>query len=265
MARQKKNRKLQVPKAIETARNFLIKKMAVIIIAVVFILLTWVLTSAFLQRSDYFRVTSIEARGAAETSLMSIRSDLLRHYKDSNIFKVDLKYIADSLEPKYPDAKYIIVKRMLPDKLLVDMKFRKPVAILGNGQNYPVDGEGVILVNMDPSKLKDLPVINGVDIKLVGRPHKRNQSKSLESAIKLADTIKKSGFLKKYRVRLIDASDIKNLSFYLGEGGPAVIIGYENFEDRLDLLRDILKRERLILDKINYIDIRFKDIAISPK
>lgn len=265
MAKKKKNKKIQMPRAIEGIKDYLARRIAVIIVSIVSIALIWALAAAFLQRSDYFRLRAVEARPTRETSLVRVESDILRQYRDRNIFGIDVKAIAGSLEPKYPDARQIIVKRVLPDKLSIDLKFRKPVALLGNGQVYPIDREGVILVNINSMKLKDFPVIKGVNPKLAGKPHKKNESKNLIFALDLLDEIKKAKFLERYNVRIVDASDIRSLSFYLGEDGPVVIIGYEDFKNRMNILKDTLHDPRLVLDKINYIDIRFKDVAISPK
>lgn len=265
MAKQKKFKKMQFPKALEGARESMLKKIPAVIVIAVFLVLAWMLAAAFFERSDYFKLKSVEARGASEKSLISIRSSILRNYKDTNIFKINLKFIAKGLEPSFPDAKYIVVKRVLPDKILIDLNFRKPFAILTNGQSYPIDREGVILVNRDISRFRDLPSIKGVDVRLAGKFHKKNESKSLESALNLIDEIRKARFLDKYGIRIIDASDEKSLSFYLGEGGPLVIIGYENYKDRLSALRDTLRDPRLVLESINYIDVRFRDVAISPK
>lgn len=236
-----------------------------IIVFVVFIALAWLLTAAFLEKSDYFRLRSVEPRGVADRSLMAIRNDILANYKGRNIFKIDLKAIAAALEPRYPDAKDIIVKRALPDKIFIDLNFRKPVAILSNGRNFPVDAEGVILVNRDISSLGDLPIIKGVDAKYAGRFKKRCESKNLKAALELIDIIKRTRFLDRYHVKTLDAGDMRSMSFALGEGGPTIIIGYENMKERLEALHDTLRDPRLVLDSINYIDIRFKDIAISPK
>jgi hypothetical protein len=265
MRKQRKNKKMQMPKAIEGLKEYLLKRMAIIVVSIVSVTLMWVLVTAFLERSDYFRLRAVDAKGAAEESLAGIKSDLLKQYKDRNIFKINLMAIVNSLEPKYPDASQIIIKRVLPDKLLVDLKFRKPVALLGNGQVYPIDREGVILVNINSAKLREFPIIKGIDTKLAGKSHKKNESRNLLIALKLLDEIKRTPFLGKYKVRLIDASDIKSLSFSLGDGGPVIIIGYEDFKERLNVLRDTLRDPRLALDKINYIDVRFKDVAISPK
>lgn len=265
MRKQKKIKKMQMPKALEGVREYLAKRMVVIIVSIVSVTLAWVLVKAFLERSDYFRLKAVDARGAAESSIIGIRNDLLRQYKDRNIFRVEIGQIAQALSPKYPDASQIIVKRVLPDKLLVDLKFRKPVALLGNGQVYPIDREGVILVNINSMKLKDFPIIKGIDPRLAGKLHKKNESKNLIAALDLLDEIRRARFLEKYNVRLIDAGDIKSLSFSLGDNGPVVIIGYEDFKERLNVLKDTLRDPRIVLDKINYIDVRFKDVAISPK
>lgn len=266
MVKQKKiNKKIKVPKALEGAIEYLTKRLAVIAVLVVSLILAWVLIKAFLEKSDYFRLRAVDTKGASEASLIALKNDILRQYKDKNIFLVDIKAMAAGLEPKYPDAKEITVKRILPDKLLVSMNFRKPVALLSNGQVYPIDREGVILVNINSMKLNSLPVIKGIDPRLAGKPNKKNRSRNLLIALNLLDEIKKTRFLEKYNVRLIDASDIKSLSFSLGDGGPVIIIGYEEFKDRLDVLKDTLRDPRLALERINYIDIRFKDVAISPK
>lgn len=265
MAKQKKTKKTQVPRALEGARDFLFKRMAGISVVVFSLILAWVLVAAFLNRSDYFKIRNIEVKGAQGAGFSVVSANLLKHYKNKNIFKVNIGNIAGELEPQYPDARDIFVKRALPDKLIVDFRFRKPAAILDDGQYHLVDREGVVLVNMDPAKLKNLVVIRGVAERQAGRAKKKNESRALTAALDLIDEIKRARFLDKYGVRAIDASDIKNLSFYLGDDGPVVIIGYENFRDRLNTLKDALKDPRIVLERINYIDIRFKDVAVSPK
>ena len=258
MARQKKFKTIRIPKVQKV-------QWISMIVFIVFIVSAWFLTTAFLEKSDYFRLRSVESKGAADKNLVAVRNEILADYKDKNIFKIDLKAISSGLEPRYPDAKEIIVKRLLPDKLFITLNFRKPVAILSNGRNFPVDRDGVILVNRDLSSMGDLPVIKGVDAKYAGRFRKRSESSNLKAALELVDIIKRTRFLDRYRVKTLDASDMRSMSFALGEGGPMIIIGYENLKERLEALHDTLRDPRLVLDSISYIDVRFKDIAISPK
>jgi cell division septal protein FtsQ len=265
MARQKKNNKPKLPKAVKGLKEYVIKRSGIIAACIVSAALVVSLTAAFFQRSDYFRLRAVEVRGAAESSLAVIKNDILKSCGNRNIFSINIGAISDALKPKYPDASSITVKRVLPDKLLVDLKFRKPVALLGAAQVYPIDREGVILVNINSMKLKDFVVIKGVEPRLAGKAHKKNSSKNLALALDLLDEINRSRFLDKFRVRSIDASDIRSLSFSLSESGPVVIIGYEDFKERLGVLKDTLRDPRLMLDKINYIDVRFHDVAVSPK
>lgn len=258
MAKQKKFKKMQMPKVQKV-------QWVAVIVFIAFVISAWLLVTAFLERSDYFRLRYVEVRGAADRSLLAVKNEILSAYRDKNIFKIDLKAIAAALEPKYPDAKDIIVKRALPDKLSISLNFRKPIAMLNDGRNFPVDREGVILVNRDPLSLDGLPVIKGVDSRYAGRFRKRCESSNLKAALQLVEVINKTRFLDKYRVNMLDARDMRSMSFSLGEGGPMVIIGYENLEDRLEALHDTLRDPRLVLDSISYIDVRFKDIAISPK
>jgi hypothetical protein len=258
VAKQKKFKKIQMPKLQKM-------QLAGIIVFIVFIVSAWLLATAFLGRSDYFRLRYVEASGAADGSLAAVRNEILANYKNKNIFTIGLKTIAGLLEPRYPDAKDIIVKIFLPDKLFIGLSFRKPVAILANGRNFPVDRDGIILVNRDISSMGGLPVIKGVDAKYAGRFRKRCESSNLKAALELVDIIKRTRFLDRYRVKTLDASDMRSMSFALGEGGPMIIIGYENLKERLGALHDTLRDPRLVLDSISYIDVRFKDIAISPK
>jgi cell division septal protein FtsQ len=163
-----------------------------IIVFVVFIISAWLLITAFLGRSDYFKLRSVESKGAADRSLSAVRSEILTNYKDRNIFGIDLKVIAAGLEPRYPDARDIAVKRVLPDKLCIELTFRKPVAVLSNGRDLVVDRDGVILVNRDLSSMGDLPVIKGVDARYAGRFRKKCESSNLRAALELVEIIKRT-------------------------------------------------------------------------
>ena len=83
-------------------------------------------------------------------------------------------------------------------------------------------------------------------------------------AIELLNRIKKSKFLSGYSANTIDAGDVRNILLYL-KNGVEVRMGGEDFEDRLDVLQKTLRDTRLVMDKIKYIDVRFKDVVIGPK
>lgn len=257
MKRQKRFKKIKLPSVLGDVKDFLVKKAAVLVVTVIFILVSVLLAKAFLYRSDYFRIRTVETRPAAldQKSMTGINNQLLNIYKGRNIFSVDLKSISKSLQAAYPDAKEVIVRSSLPDRLVVFMRFRRAVALVRNSRVYAIDEDGVALPGADINAMKGLPVIEGI---------KRFDARSLKLALDLLKEIKKARFMAGYGLEKIDAGDVENMSFYL-KNGIEIRIGSENFKERLDLLGNTLRDPRLVMDMIKYIDVRFKDATIGPK
>lgn len=266
MARQRKLKKIKLPASAKDLKEVMMRRMVNIAVVVIFAAALFFLVKAFIYRSDYFRLRAVETKEAFldHKSILMINNKLLDLYKGRNVFTLNLKYIAGSLWRSYPDAKDIIVKIALPDKLVISMKFRKPVALVKGGKLYPIDEEGFVLPSVNPSMLTDLPVIEGVGIRYDERRGRKSSSMNLRLALELLRDIKESRFGMEYGVRSVNAQDMKNLAFYL-KGGTEIRIGCEDFRDRLETLRRTLKEPRLAIDRVEYIDLRFGDAVIGPK
>lgn len=265
MAKPRRNAGL--PPFLEDARDRLIKIVVNLSVFAIFIIVTLLLVQAFLYRSDYFKVDAVEIKDAAvdERTASYISDQLLKVYKGRNIFKVDLKSTASALYVRFPDAKEITVRIALPDKLVVNMKFRRAVALVRGKRLYPVDEDGMVLLNANPALFKFLPTIDGIEIKPGERTARRGTSyRNLWIALDLLKELKRSKFLAGYSIVNIDASDVKALSFTF-KGGVRVRIGFENFKSRLGTLKKVLDDPRMVMDKIDYIDVRFKDVVIGPR
>lgn len=234
---------------------------------IIFIAMILLSARAFLYGSGYFKVRSVEM---VDTSLDNrtasyISSQILNAYKGRGIFTVDLRAIAGVLNARFPDAKEIMVRIALPDKITVNMKFRWPVALLRGAKLYPVDDEGVVLLNANPALFKFLPVIYGIEVSPGERIVRRgNNHRNLKLALTLLNEIRNARFLKEYGPVTLNAVDPKSLSFTL-KGGVEVKIGFENFKTRLEMLRKVLGDSRMVMGKVDYIDIRFKDVVIGPR
>lgn len=266
MAKQKKVRKIKIGSAIKDLKEAFLQRAINAAVLVIFIVVVFALGRAFIYRSDYFRLRAVETREAFldHKSIMMINNKVLESYKGRNVFNIDLKYIAGSLWRAYPDAKDIAVRISLPDKLTINMKFRKPVAMVKGEKLYPIDEEGFVLPSVNPAMLTDLPVIEGVSIRYDERRGKKSSSVNLKLALELLRDIKESRFGMDYKVGSVNAQDFKNLTFYL-KNGAEVRIGSEDFKNRLETLRRTLREPRLLLDRVEYIDLRFGDAVIGPK
>lgn len=266
MGRRKGFKKIKLPPVLGDLKDAVMSKMLTVGVIIIFIIVTLLLVKAFLYRSDYFKLRRLEIRDTFldQRGLGSIYNYLLSSYKGRNIFRIDLKTIDGYLQSSYPDAREIRVRVELPDKIVVKMKFRKPVALVRTSGLYAVDEDGFVLPTANVEQLKELPVIEGVNVRYDERRLRQSSSGNLKIALGLLKEIKASRFMANYGVGSINAEDARNLSFSL-KNGVEVRMGCEDFKGGLAMLEQTLKDPRLLMDKIKYIDVRFKDAVIGPK
>jgi cell division septal protein FtsQ len=263
VGKQNKQKKMKLPDFVEDVKETVLRKAMSALVAALFIVAAFVLVKAFLYSSDYFRLKAVETRAAFldRNAKSMISSQILSLYKGQNIFRIPLKFIAKSIQTSYADVKDVSARIAPPDRIVVDIKLRKPIALVHNIKYYPVDEEGIVLPAVSASGvIRDLPVIEGIDLKY-GR---KNSSRNLMVAMDLLKEIRQARFMAPYGVVSINAADQRNMSFRLSNG-LEVKIGSENFRDRLEALARTLKDPRLIIDRIKYIDVRFDDVIIGPK
>lgn len=266
MGKRKSFKKVKLPPFTAELKDALMQKMVAVGVIIIFIVVALLLVNAFLYRSDYFKLRRVEIRDTFldQRALSSIYNYLFGSYRGKNVFRINLKAIDGYLQASYPDASQIRVRIALPDKLVVKMKFRKPVALIRTPKLYAVDEDGFILPTANAGSLKDLPVIDGVSVRYDERRGKQSSSQNLKTALELLKEIKASRFMADYGVETINAEDGRNLSFDL-KNGVEVRMGCEDFRGGLAMLEQTLRDPRLLMDKIKYIDVRFRDVVIGPK
>lgn len=263
MGKQNKQKKIKLPGFDDDVKETVFRRLAIAAVAVLFVATVFFLVKAFLYRSDYFKLRVVETRAAFldRNAASMISNQALSLYKGQNVFKIPLQFVSRSIQTSYADVKDVTARISLPDRLVVDIKLRKPIALVRNKKYYPIDEEGFVLPAVAASGvIIDLPVIDGIDLKY-GR---KNTSRNLRLAMDLLREIRQAKFMVPLGVISINAADPRNMSFFL-KNGLEVRIGSENFKDRLDVLARTLKDPRLIIDRIRYIDVRFEDVAIGPK
>lgn len=266
MGKRRNFKKIKLPPFVGELKDAVVQKALAVGVVIIFIVMALLLVKAFLYRSGYFKLRRVEIRDTFldQKNIGTIYNYLFGSYKGKNVFRIDLKAIDRYLRACYPDAREIGVRIALPDKLIVKMKFRRPVALIRSPRLYAVDEDGFILPTAKVDLLKDLPVIEGVNIRYDQRRSRQNSSQDLKVALELLKEIGQSRYVADYGVVTINAEDARNLSFSL-KNGIEVRIGCEDFRGRLTKLEQTLRDPRLLTDKIRYIDVRFKDVVIGPK
>lgn len=228
-------------------------------VAVIFVLIAAIYL--FLGNSRYFKLDTIEVIDKSHATALKA-GDLLSIYKGRNIFGIDIDSLSSQIKRDTPVIKHAIVKRVLPNKLEIDIIPRVPIAKIKSHGYFPIDRTGMVL--SPEIKTEKLPIITGFSIWLSPKVGTSLENPQVRNAFLLIDALGESAILSDYAVSAIDVSNYRNLSFYL-ENGIEVKIGSEDFLDRLNRLKATFAKPELDKENIKYIDLRFKDVVIGGK
>ncbi len=157
----------------------------------------------FVTTDEYFNIKDIRfignnfVRDDAMVSLMELPDG-------SNIFKVSIRHLQERIM-SHPWIKGVLIKRELPNRILISIEERAPVAVaLYNSRSYLIDSAGVALGRRE-ALLDDryFPVIRGIDFKGI-RFGEERPPEALIEALKLLDILKNKKELVRFENISID-------------------------------------------------------------
>ena len=124
---------------------------------------SWVQAGVYKETAEAgFKVDDIFVIGRSEISKNKLLKELSIK-RGMPIFAVDIEGAKDGLY-KISWIKDVYISRKLPNKILVELNERVPVAIWQHNKSLSlIDNEGVILTRKNLKKWKDLPLITGRD------------------------------------------------------------------------------------------------------
>lgn len=227
--------------------------------------------NSFLFASEYFNVTEIEVVDQEPDNL----SYPLARIKDNpNIFKIDLEKIAYSIERDYSDIQKAIVKRVLPNKLAIEILRRRPVAQIaledrtGKADKFDfftVNKDAYILSDLGNRAKRDLPVVYGVNIRSadIEIGHSYAQT-NLMYAVSFIKEFYIGQFQNQYQITKIDVSQPRSMSFFIKDK-LEVKIGDRNWKEKIENLGGILENMDIDYSQEYYVDLRFKDFVFGKK
>lgn len=207
--------------------------------------------------------------GAEKVSPQKVRS-IAREFMGQNflfastrsIFLVPRKKIQKALLEKFIQISEVKTKRKLPDKVIVEIKERKPVAILCNGEDqkprecFFVDREGVLFEKISFQKRGDYLLIENKNAK----PGLALGEKGIfEDTLRQFLTLK-NYFQKELKVglRAVFPESEEKLIAKTDEGWQAYFNLKNELKKQLRNLKLFLEKEILPKrEKLEYIDLRF--------
>ncbi len=220
--------------------------------------------------SDLFNVKGLDVRFYDQKSVL--RRENFSGIDDkvvlgANIFLVDLNNFKEKIEANHPELRDIIVRRALPNRLIVQARQRLVVAQVYGDKPYFIDKDGVFLPYTNNSAGENIPIISGIR---VAGPFKNNvaQKEKINKALFLIDSLSMNRKLSRCQIKTIDMADSRNISFFLLAKDAEKVeikIGEGEFNKRLDVLATVLEQLGQDIERVKYIDLRFEDPIVGPR
>ncbi|RPH88395.1 MAG: FtsQ-type POTRA domain-containing protein [Deltaproteobacteria bacterium] len=187
----------------------------------------------YLLSASYFEIKEISVRGVKELTEKDILA-MAKIQQRSNILAVNTDVVAGRIAAN-PWVKHIYVGRELPDRLVLDVRERTPIALLKQAGNfYLMDGEGVVFKKLSKGDDVDLAIVTGVNIQA------KVQSALLAEALKLLETLSTSDqHALLGTVSEMHVDEVFGLSV-LTDKGLHLKLGRENFAGKLHQLQIVL-------------------------
>jgi cell division septal protein FtsQ len=218
----------------------------------------YVNTVEFLRTSPLFEVKEV----MIDRSIGFIDLRALRDLKGTNIFKIDIKKIDRQIIQRYPYIAQLRVVRQLPDRVMILAKKREPLMQIYFKKKYLLlDTEGVALYYiLQPAVL---PQVFGIPLErdglfLGGHIHGQEISKVVE----VLNMFKASACLKRWRIHAVQAGNLSKIDLSVGEN-MHVILDQDDTQDKIELLQMLISANKIDLNKVRYIDLRFKEPVIA--
>ena len=175
-------------------------------LSLILIIFLTLLSGFLFLRSDLFQIKALEfefeesAEGVRLSDEALVRQRIMEEVLARNIFFLDSTAVEEKVKENFPTIKAISLERAFPDKLLVRVAVRVPLAIVEdkNKARFLVDGEGLLF--REASQEESLPLISlGGDFK--GEVGQRVSGRAI------------SGYLE--TLRLAEESGLKTAAIYL--------------------------------------------------
>jgi len=188
--------------------------------------------------------------------------------KDTNIFLVDLNTLKEKLEASHSEYKDVVVRRLLPNKVIVQAGLRKAVAQIRSDRYYFVDRDGVLLPDVKNFPEANLPIIIGMGVNLARVQASRIkdfEKDNLGKALRLINEMQAIDELSGQTLKVVDITDPGNLTFSFEGTNVEIKIGNSDFRERLHVLTTLLDQLGPDINEFKYIDLRFEDPIVGPR
>ncbi|MFH1009148.1 MAG: FtsQ-type POTRA domain-containing protein [Candidatus Latescibacterota bacterium] len=212
------------------------------------------------MHQPFFKLREVSVGGNQWISEDHIRS-LMQAEVGQNVFSVDLAAEAERIQ-KDPMVETVRLSRNLPDRILVSITEREPVAFLVRERLYGVDALGVLLPPFPPDRMPDLPIFTAIGSDTT-RPGGVIRSSRLQEGIRFINEMRKRDPDLIEVISEIHLGDREGLVLCLIDGGMKVKWGWGDFERKIGPLRAALSQIPSKNRPPRLLDVRFEGQVVA--
>lgn len=196
--------------------------------------------TAFFLSSNFFHIKFMVVNGNNNVTREEIIK-LSSIYYEENIFRINKKNSMKSIFQN-PYVKMIKIRRVIPNKVVIDIIEREVMAYVPYVGSYlNIDEEGMILEINPAIKRPDLPVIKGLKFETfkVGEYLNIENKEQFSTTILLIKEIKNAGMLN--LVSEIDVADLSNIKLKIKDGIKVNLGGADNMNYKINFAKSIVE------------------------
>ena len=216
-----------------------------------------------LYHSPRFDVAITEINGLQNISQNQVLVKISElQQPDRNLMRLDLDRLRRSLE-LIPWVKTVVVRRVLPDKLMIDIEEREPVAFARVARGtLLIDGEGILLEN-NPENLSqpDFPVILGMESGYVPEVLRRNRER-IALYQQLMRSLNRGGAGLSRDLSEVHLQDPGNVSVILNGDTVLVYLGRDGFQEKFRRYLAASKELKKKYRNLDSVDLRYRDQVV---
>lgn len=191
----------------------------------------------YLLEDPFLRVRECEVEGNRKIQRETILS-LAELEGMPNLFTLRLKEVAKRLE-SHPWVEQVKVRKVFPNKLLIQIEERKPIAILQLEELYYIDNKGVIFSPMGDGDLYNYPFLTGLTRQVMEKDPEEAKH-LITKALEFLRIVDKEKVFPPEEISEVHMEKTFGIEYFTKTEGVEVRMGWEHFGEKLRRLSIIL-------------------------
>lgn len=177
-----------------------------------------------------FQVKEVEVKGCRKISESTILS-LAKLEGMPNLFRLSLKEVSKRVEA-HPWIERVSVRKIFPNKVLIHIEEREPIAILQLEEAFYIDSKGVIFSRVGDQDRYDYPFLTGLNRKMFEKEPAVAEH-LIAKALECLTAVDRKGTSPLQGVSEIRMEKIFGIYCFTQTEGVEVKMGWDQFEEKL--------------------------------